>query len=100
MLCFCSCECHAFRCQEAVALCERLLAVCPLYCPLLEITGEVHVSSGQADKAEALWTRAYSDSASSARIFYQLSRCLHAQVRLQLPLISAETQRRWPNAHF
>ncbi|ROL44841.1 Zinc finger C3H1 domain-containing protein [Anabarilius grahami] len=67
------------RCQEAVALCERLLAVCPLYCPLLEITGEVHVSSGHADKAEALWTRAHSDSGSSARIFYQLSRCLHSQ---------------------
>lgn len=88
MLCFYSCDCHAFRCQEAVALCERLLAVCPLYCPLLEITGEVHVSSGQAGEAEALWTRALSDGGSSARIFYQLGRCLHSQVRLPRPVIT------------
>ncbi|RXN16373.1 zinc finger C3H1 domain-containing isoform X2 [Labeo rohita] len=67
------------RCQEAVALCERLLEECPLYCPLLEITGELHVSSGRTDKAEELWRRAHSDSAGSARIFHQLSKSLLAQ---------------------
>ncbi|KAL0150537.1 hypothetical protein M9458_054130, partial [Cirrhinus mrigala] len=67
------------RCREAVALCERLLAECPLYCPLLEIAGELHVSSGHADKAEELWRRAHSDSAGSARVFHQLSKVLLAQ---------------------
>uniref|UniRef100_A0A673G357 Putative zinc-finger domain-containing protein n=1 Tax=Sinocyclocheilus rhinocerous TaxID=307959 RepID=A0A673G357_9TELE len=71
------------RCQEALALCERLLAVCPLYCPLLEVTGELHLSSGHTEKAEELWRRAHSLSASSARVFHQLCKCLLAQVRLQ-----------------
>ncbi|KAK2866832.1 hypothetical protein Q8A67_024949 [Cirrhinus molitorella] len=67
------------RCPEAVALCERLLAECPLYCPLLEITGELHMSSGHTDKAEELWRRAHSESGSSARVFRRLSRSLLAQ---------------------
>ncbi|XP_056595490.1 zinc finger C3H1 domain-containing protein [Triplophysa dalaica] len=67
------------RSQEAVELCERLLAVCPLYCPLLEITSELYVSSGCADKAVDLWTRALSDSPCDAHVFYQLILCLHAQ---------------------
>lgn len=70
------------RCQEAVELCERLLAVCPLYCPLLEITSDLYVSSGCADKAVDLWTRALSDSPCDAHVFYQLILCLHAQVRV------------------
>ncbi|KAI7811681.1 zinc finger C3H1 domain-containing protein-like [Triplophysa rosa] len=70
------------RRQEAVELCERLLAVCPLYCPLLDITSELHVSSGCADKAIDLWTRALSDSPCDAHVFYQLIVCLHAQILL------------------
>ncbi|XP_058622933.1 zinc finger C3H1 domain-containing protein isoform X2 [Onychostoma macrolepis] len=62
------------RCQEAAALCERLLEVCPLYCPLLEIT-----ASGHTDQAEELWRRAHSDSAGSARVFLQLSKSLLSQ---------------------
>ncbi|XP_026095225.1 zinc finger C3H1 domain-containing protein [Carassius auratus] len=67
------------RCPEALALCERLLAVCPLYCPLLEVTGELHMSSGHTEKAEELWRRAHSDSPSCARVFLQLCKCLLAQ---------------------
>ncbi|XP_065154044.2 zinc finger C3H1 domain-containing protein-like [Paramisgurnus dabryanus] len=67
------------RHQEALGLCERLLAVCPLYGPLLEITGELHVSSGSTDKAADLWTCALSDSPSNAYVFYQLIKCLFAQ---------------------
>ncbi|XP_051547980.1 zinc finger C3H1 domain-containing protein-like isoform X2 [Myxocyprinus asiaticus] len=69
------------RHQEAVALCERLLAVCPLYCPLLDITSDLHVSTGHADKAADMWMRAYHESSRDARIFYQLSKCLHTQGR-------------------
>ncbi|XP_073687526.1 zinc finger C3H1 domain-containing protein isoform X2 [Garra rufa] len=67
------------RCPEAVALCERLLAECPLHCPLLEISAELHQSSGHADKAEELWRRAHSDGAGSARVFQRLSESLLAQ---------------------
>ncbi len=69
------------RCPEASVLCERLLEVCPLYCPLLEITAELHLSSGHADQAEELWRRAHSDSACSARIVLQRSKSLLSQVR-------------------
>ncbi|KAK7122146.1 hypothetical protein R3I93_023078 [Phoxinus phoxinus] len=67
------------RCAEALSVCERLLAECPLYCPLLELTADLLVCSGHAERAEALWTRAHQDRAGSARVFLQLSRCLHSQ---------------------
>uniref|UniRef100_A0A8C2JR20 Zinc finger C3H1-type containing n=1 Tax=Cyprinus carpio TaxID=7962 RepID=A0A8C2JR20_CYPCA len=67
------------RCPEALALCESLLAVSPLYCPLLEVTAELHMSSGHTDKAEELWRHAHSDSPSSTRVFHQLCKCLLAQ---------------------
>ncbi|XP_077101654.1 zinc finger C3H1 domain-containing protein isoform X1 [Siphateles boraxobius] len=67
------------RCAEALSLCERLLVECPLYCPLLELTGDLLVCSGQVERHEALCTRAHQDRAGSARVFLQLSRCLHSQ---------------------
>ncbi|XP_043090423.1 zinc finger C3H1 domain-containing protein isoform X4 [Puntigrus tetrazona] len=67
------------RCQEASALCERLLEVCPLCRPLLELSAELHSSSGHTDRAEELWRRSHSDSAGSAQIFLQLSKSLLAQ---------------------
>ncbi|XP_067293349.1 zinc finger C3H1 domain-containing protein [Pseudorasbora parva] len=72
------------RCAEAEALCERLLGLCPLYCPLLELSCAVHRASGQADRAEALWTRAHADRTSCSRIFLQLGRCLLSQGKCSL----------------
>ncbi|XP_051975126.1 zinc finger C3H1 domain-containing protein isoform X1 [Xyrauchen texanus] len=65
------------RHQEAVALCERLLAVCPLYCPLLDLTSDLHASTGHTDKAIDVWMHAHLESSRDARIFYQLIKCLH-----------------------
>lgn len=71
-------------------LCEHLLAMCPLCCPLLEITAELYVSSECADKAVDVWIRALADSPCNAHVFHQLIKCLHAQVRV-ISVISTQS---------
>ncbi|XP_056307430.1 zinc finger C3H1 domain-containing protein [Danio aesculapii] len=70
---------HLHRCDEALAQCERLLEVCPLYCPLLEVTAAL-----QPDGAAELWMNTHSQHSTSAHLFYQLSRCLQTQGKLSV----------------
>ncbi|XP_030626028.1 zinc finger C3H1 domain-containing protein [Chanos chanos] len=65
--------------QEAVTLCETLLRTAPCPCLLLETLSDLHMSSGDVDKAAAVWLHAFSQNTQDAQIFYQLCKCLVAQ---------------------
>ncbi|XP_061780962.2 zinc finger C3H1 domain-containing protein-like [Nerophis lumbriciformis] len=67
------------RLEEGVILCEALLEMCPESCTLRDALADLHVRSGNSDRAVSLWLHALVECPNNAEVFYHCCSFLMAQ---------------------
>ncbi|CAB1414938.1 unnamed protein product [Pleuronectes platessa] len=67
------------RYDEAVALCESLLELCPESCALRDALADLHIRKGNGDQAVSMWLHALAECPNNAEVFYHSCKFLMTQ---------------------
>ncbi|XP_054633204.1 zinc finger C3H1 domain-containing protein-like isoform X2 [Dunckerocampus dactyliophorus] len=67
------------RLEDGVSMCETLLEACPESCSLRNALADLHVRSGNCERAVSLWLHALAECPNNAEVFYHCCSFLMAQ---------------------